>query len=279
MQNNWIDIVKEALELAVADSGKAVTGAKLRAGVARIAKNKNLDFPPPELKKFADFIRLHPDLFDVKWRPGHDVLIAPQGRAELFELASNERIDLKKRIREDFFDALTKVFSGKKSPFYLPTTDSVSWLDPRDGAPPALSLPLPQSSKETELEVRRDFLRSFNGSDDAKAAIAKSLEKGSEFKPFTEAIHSNGLFEEWHSFRFEYLTKKLKLWAEQNGVAWQDNWIVSESQNAHTATIPVQPTISQEKKSLVDFLSSLNDEEVSRINVPLDIVLKIISLK
>lgn len=279
MQIDWIDIVKEALDLTIADLGKAVPGAKLRAAVAKIAKSRNLDFPPPELKKFADFIRLNPQVFDVKWRRGHDILIVPQGRTELFDSVTSERDDFAKRIREDLFDALTKVFSGKKAPFYLPTTDSVSWLDPKDGAPPALSVQLPQSSKENEFEVRRKFLMSFDGSDTSKVAIAKSLETGADLKAFTEAIHSNGLSEEWHTFRFEYLAEKLKSWAEKHNVAWRDDWIVNERPSAQTATFPAQVTVSAEKKSLVDIFSVLNEEDLSRISVPLDIVLKLISSK
>lgn len=282
MENIWLDIVKDALDLAIAESGEAVAGAKLRAAVAKIANAKNLDFPPPELRKFASFIGNHPQFFEIKWRPGHDILIAPQGKSELFKTkpdTSEKPASVSKRIRGDIFDALTRIFLTKKSAFYIPATDTIIWLEKSIGAPPDSAIAFPEHSTKDELDVRRQFCNSYQGGEQAKKAMAIALQTETDLKPFTDVIHSYGLVGDWHAYRFDFLCTKLRYWAAANNVAWREEWIVEDKPPAQAAARSTQTIILDNKQRLMEFCSSLGDDDIPRINVPLDIVLRLLNSK
>jgi hypothetical protein len=279
MQANWLDIVNEALQIAIGDSGEAVAGAKLRAAVAKIARARSLEFPPEELKKFSNFIRSYPNVFETRRRPGGDFLVAPFGQTHLFKAKGDEPASVRKRFRADIFDALTKIFSTGKSSFYVPATDTIIWLDKKLGAPPDTAIAFPENSTKAELEVRRSFCEGYHENPDTKAALARSLDTETDLKPFTDAIQSNGLVEAWHAFRFNFLENKLRRWAEENGIEWHEEWIVGETPGSQALVRPAQINSVKERQQLIDFCSLLGDEDIPRINIPLDIVLRLLGSK
>lgn len=284
MENNvWLDIIKEALALSIEEKGVAVTGAKLRSKTASIARIRKLEFPPSGMGKFSSFVESYPTEFLVRRQAGQDILITPADRPELLgEFA--EGGDAAKRLREDIFTGMTQI-GGDEMPVYLKDTDRVIWTSVATRPSFADAIDFPGSSLEKETKLRRDFADQAVQDQEARAALHAALATTGPLKSFTAALHSARLFKEWHVFRFNAMSRELAQWAARNNLQWRDNWLslaepkmvaVAGAPAPTEAGIPEQVAVAGREKWL-DLAARLSDEDIARISIPLDIVLRLIA--
>lgn len=277
MDNIWLEIVKEALKETIDRSGAAAPGAKLRAAVASIAKARELSFPPPGMGKFSSFVEGFPADFIVLRRPGQDILVVPASRPELLAVENRNATSLSARIREDMFEALTRIPSpstGKA--FYIPETDSVVWVKPSEQVP-ATAIELPETSLTNEVEIRRRFATDTALPQQAKVALTAQIATEGFLRSFSNAVHSYGLVKQWHQFRLGTLSQRLREWSVNKAIVWQQSWVeLSEFKVAPVAVTPQSVGIDN-KKLMRELSTLLIDEDLSRISIPLDVVLRLLS--
>jgi hypothetical protein len=280
MENNlWLDIIKEALLLSIAEKGSAVTGAKLRSKTASIAKIRKLEFPPLGMGKFSSFVESYPKEFIVSRQAGQDILITSSERPELLEQLTSESDTSSKRLREDIFTGMTQI-GGEEMPVYLRDTDRVIWTSIANRPSLVDAIDFPSASLEKEKKVRRDFAEQVEDAT-ACADLLAALETTGPLKSFTAALHSAKLFKEWHVYRFNAMSRELAEWAARNGVQWQESWLsLAEPKMVSVAPLPIQTSESsaiEENPQWLELASRLTKEDISRITIPLDIVLRLVS--
>lgn len=275
MNNTWLEIIKGELEQAIAVSGAAIPGAKLRQRVAHAAKAQGLDFPPPDMGKFSAFVEKFPADFIVQRYPGSDILVVPANRPEL--LTKDAPHSKNVRMRQDLFEALTTIDTNRKGiAYYSPVTDAVVWIG--EGAqPPASAVPLPQASIDRELETRRKFVDQAVKPGLAKNNLSEALAKNTPLRFFRETIRAHGLVQEWHQFRMGELTARLKEWSAEKAVTWQVKWVESMGLSA-SLQVPA-PVPPDSRMQLAWLAGRLTNEDLARISVPLDVVLRVLGPK
>ncbi len=274
MDTDWRQIITEALQQALDQTEGAVAGAKLRTLVDRGAKERGLEFPPPEMRTFSSFVESFSQDFIVQRRPGQDVLVAPATRPELLAVQNDRAEAPAARLRTDLFEALTRIpHAGRGTAYYEVNEDRVQWFleRPADG----VYVPLPQTTEDKEIAVRRAF--AF-GIDDvaAKEQLMASAESEFPLRDFTAALHATGLVMKWHNYRLTDLISRLKSWAAQNGLQWQSGWVEASDTKA-VAARAASMTRNVSSSDLLRLVSALSERDIARINIPLDIVLRLVS--
>lgn len=270
---NWSEIFDEAFKLAWGDEPRAVPGAKFRQLVARIVQDQGESFPPPNSGKFSKFLAGFPDRLILQSSPGQDILVVPADRPELL----SDGKGLNARIRPDLFSALTKIQHGF-SFYYLAQTDSVTAVEKNDEIPSG-AVKLPSASLANEIALRNRFIHDGAHSDDAKTELSASLQEPRPLTSFTERIKAFGLSRDWHRFRAGAVVNVLKNWSVEHAIPWNPAWLTDgESVSLHSP-IPAA-RLEQDLNSLIQALAGhVSEADLSRISVPLDIVLKLVSQK
>lgn len=272
--SSWIAIISKALSNIIEETHRAVPGAKLRAEVEAVAADWGVSFPPPEMTKFSSFVESFDKEFIVLRRPGSDILVAPADRADLFTAAMAASPTSYSRMRQDLFEALTTIEpSDRGVPFYLLDSDSVRWIRGQDSEIPNDAIPLPMTTMEGEVRLRRDFADSIEESSGAQNALKSALDDGGPLRSFTVALQEHGFSRLWHLFRLRHLSTKLRDWSVAHAVNWQRGWL-SSNESGSLLAAPLQPD-SATRTQLAELLMRATDEDLRRVMVPLDIVLRI----
>jgi hypothetical protein len=280
MDTVWKEILQLALNQLVERSNAPVVGAKLRSAVAQIAHDRCLEFPPPGIRKFSDLVDAFPSDFIVQRNPGSDILVVPTIRAELLAAESPHAVSSSVRIRQDIFDALTLVPqpAAYGLPYYDPSNDKVLYIKEGENCPSNV-IALPTTSLENEIHLRREFIAEAKLNGPSGSALTSSLSTSAPLRLFGSTIQEFGLAKRWHTFRVAHLAKRMREWSVQEALAWQVSWIDASEPRFVTpssSTIRVNPV---EKQQLIDLASVLTAEDISRITIPLDIVLRLLSNK
>lgn len=304
----WFDAVDEALRAETDKTSSAITASSLRAAVEALAASRSLDFPPPELRRFLAFVESYPSAFVVRHRDGQDALVAPADRPELLDTAppvsAPAQSAARTRLRADLYEALTRVPGANNArPYYLPDSDAVSWFGP-EITPPAAAIAIPAATEASEVAARRRFIAESGADDTSRADLEASLELNLPLSAFSRAVRAAGLNRRWHQFRIAELSGKLKEWADERGVATQASWFdqpeprpQSDARRApEQRTQPVArqtetpaavspratshrshgDTTNDKRRALIELANRLSDDDIARITVPLDVVLKLI---
>ena len=277
MQNEWQDIVKLALEREIQQTGAAVSGAKLRRAIAEIASERGIEFPPPDMGKFSAFVESFAADVLVHRRPGNDILVVPSSRAELLTVENPSVAANAARIRQDLFEALTRIpAEGRGAPHYEPDQDTVIYVAP-GGVVPSTAVALPVTSLENELQIRRQFIGESELQENAKEALAGALSNATPLRSFSGVVQAFGLIKQWHFFRMSKLSSKLRAWSVERALPWQSSWVdLSEPRSVAPIRAGLATTAVGRKK-LADLATLLSDEDIARINIPMDIVLRLLS--
>ncbi|GAB3629649.1 hypothetical protein GCM10027419_45010 [Pandoraea terrae] len=277
MANPWLEILQEALASEIERTKTAVPGAKLRAAVAKIASSRGLEFPPPGVKRFSAFVESFPSQVLLHRQPGSDILVAPVDRPDLITVSSSHAPAPNSRIREDLFKALTKLpMAETGKPHYVPSNNSVLWV--KAGEPvPAEAIALPESSLENELAVRKRFAEEVDAAETAKEALLGALAQNSPLQGFSQAIHNFGLIKHWHTFRLGALNSSLRTWATDKAIPWQPDWVQLSEPRSLPLTVPSAPVSVEGKSGLAEIAAQLTQEDLARIHIPLDIVLRLLA--
>jgi hypothetical protein len=278
----WAGVLSDALALAGENLAEPILGARFRHLVAQAAISRGLVFPPesePNLR-LAELVLRHPSVVISLARAGQDMLIAPADRPDL--LAEKRGEGPLTGIRADFFTAFTRINPNRR-PWYDPDLDAIAWLN---GEPDVEKLiPVTSPTLEDELSVRSRFVEQIEN-EQTKELLRGALATPQPLPAFTAIVRAESLQRRWHVFRTQALAERIRLWAQQFGLHWRDQWLNSGSQIKTTVRSTgslgrsdysnTRGIVPSEK--VIQGLLALDAEDLARISVPLDLVLKLLRM-
>jgi hypothetical protein len=276
MDEAWNAVVAEALKRGLETSDGAVPGAKLRELIARIASKHGVSYPPlgHENEKFADFLKQFNWSLIVLRREGQDLLVAPSDMPQLLDRSGNAYA----QIRDDIFEAFTHIPKGSppRQPWYVRGTDTIEWLAENENPDGARLVRIPPATLDQELNDRRAFSISAEIEKDVQDRLLGTLTAHSALGSFSVVLRAHGLARKWHFYRFSEVVRRVKKWCEAEEVTWRDEWITPINQQSKV-DVPTLPSAVAEarRSSFGHFVETLSDEDLRRISVPLDIVLRL----
>jgi hypothetical protein len=276
MDEIWNEVVAEALNRGLETSDGAVPGAKLRELVARIAPKHGVSYPPPgrEDEKFADFLKQFSSSVIVLRREGQDLLVAPSDAPQLLDRSAN----VYAQIRDDIFEAFTRIPKGSspRQPWYARDTDTIEWLTEDENPAGVRFVRIPAATLDQELSDRRAFSLSPGIEKDVQGKLLGTLTAHSALGSFSAVLRAHGLARKWHFYRFSEVVRRIKKWCESEKVPWLDEWITPVNQHSKADAAATPPASTEARRtSFSQFVETLTDEDLRRISVPLDIVLKL----
>lgn len=271
----WSSILRGALTKAVALREAPVPGARLRSFVGREAEAEGRTFPPEPGMKLGNFLLLFPDIVLVLQREGMDLLAVPAERPDLLLSGREDAF-----IRKDFFDAFTRVVATQR-PWYVIENDDVIWLEAAADIGSDL-IPMPGTTLEREIEARRDFAAQV-AEQGTRNVLLSAIEQTLPLKRFSEAVHASGLQTSWRKARTLSVLQQMQSWTAENQLAWQPSWFRvpgAPKQTVQNAVAPLAsvPALSTDlaRRDLAHAFTRLSDDDLTRIMVPMDIVLKLL---
>jgi hypothetical protein len=270
----WHQIITTALNEGMQISGGAVPGAKLRQLINRIAAKRGEQYPPrgDEDKKFTEFLNQFSSLLIVLKRTGQDILVAPADKPQLFDLSQ----DASTELREDIFEAFTRIPSHQ-SPWYERGTDLITWTAAEEALDSERFVKIPPASLDQELGDRKAFASSPGIDPEVKENLLATLKEHSALWAFSKAVKKYGLSRRWHLFRFQEIVKRIRYWCESQHVEWHAEWLrTREDSAAKIQAMKRAASIGGEGHLFGKLIENLNEEELKRVSLPLDIVLKLL---
>jgi hypothetical protein len=277
MDEAWKQIVAEALAVGLKTSNGPVPGAKLRQLILKVAKKRDLAFPPNghEQESFGDFLKQFESIALVRRREGRDLLVAPADMPQLLADAPESGVA---RLREDIFEAFTRIPRGlpPSEPWYVVSDDTVVWLLPTELSGSGELVKIPAATLELELGERKSFIQSADLAEDVMNRIAGSLDTHSGLGSFSKLIKAHGLSQMWHRHRFQAVVRRIRAWCTGAGVPWREEWVSSSDASKPSTPIGNELPVVSQRHLFERLVQSLSDEDLRRISVPLDIVIKLI---
>ncbi len=275
----WMDLIVRCLHDLVDQRGNAPTGAGLSSEVLRVAKVEN-HAPPATLarKKFSKILtKLEAAGRLVKLEvPGADLLVAPADRPALLAEGASSARQAKPGIRRDLFAALT--FVSDKLFYYDPASDAVIGMLAGDVAPDG-AIPLPPTSFEVLVARAAPFAENQSGA--ARDALLASLTTSTPIADFLRVVNEQRLRPQWHDFRTQQLTEVLRSWAAGNNIPFQSTWLTSTADGTTSdERVAIGSEMSDRQRRFASelLLSALSEDDIKRVSVPLDVVLKLIGV-
>jgi hypothetical protein len=208
-------------------------------------------------------------------REGQDLLVAPSDVPELLDHSANAYA----QIRDDIFEAFTHIPKGSppRQPWYVQDTDTIEWLTEDENLNGARFVRIPPATLDQELAERRAFSLLPGIEKDVQDKLLGTLTAHSALGSFSAALRAHGLARKWHFYRFSEVLRRIKRWCEAEKVVWRDEWITPVNQHAKADALTFSSASAEGlRNSLGHFVETLTDEDLRRISVPLDIVLKIL---
>jgi hypothetical protein len=277
MDEAWNEIVREAVAAGLKTSSGPVPGAKLRELIVKSAQSRGLPYPPSghEQESFGDFLKHFDSIVLVRRRKGRDLLAAPSDMPELLSEAPESGAA---RLREDIFEAFTRIPRGvpPSEPWYVVSDDAVVWLLPAELSGSGELVKIPASTLEQELSERKSFVQSADLAQETKNRIASSLDAHSGLGSFSKLIKAHGLSQMWHQHRFQTVVRRIRAWCTASGVPWHEEWVSSLDASKPPTQAGDDLATKNQRYLFGRLVESLTDEDLRRISVPLDIVLKVI---
>jgi len=183
------------------------------------------------------------------------------------------------RLRSDIFEALTRIPKPGERALYLPESDAVLWLTASEVAP-ANAVSFPEATFEAEVDLRRRFAEQEDKGvvEGARDALRQALSSDGPLRDFTHAIRSYGLIQDWHLFRMGALSEKLREWVAAHGLTFNDEWLGSDEPKSAPAAA-LAAVAAGNKRGLVELAGVLSEDDISRISVPLDVVLRLLAMR
>lgn len=280
MDEIWTQIVTEALERGLRETkGRPVPGAKLRKLVGSVAAQHGQSFPPAafEGSSFSDFLKACDSILIVLKRPAQDLLVAPVEQPELLLNTSDH--GSRAEIRQDVFDAFTRIprEADTKSSWYDSVRDLFLWLDTELAGTNDALVPGPRASKEQEIDDRRSFVETSVQTGETRDALLRTLTEtgNSALWAFSNVLRASGLSRKWHEYRFQRLTGRIRAWSEHARQVWRDDWLVAGEVTTSRKPEPAAASgPATNRANLQALFSRIDEADLQRITVPLDIVMK-----
>ncbi len=277
MSDVWREIVAEALKQGVQISKGAVPGAKLRQLIARIAPKYGEQYPPAghEEEKFGEFLNAFGSLLILLRRNGQDILVAPVDKPQLLDIAEGGQTQL----REDVFEAFTHIprESPPVEPWYARDTDTIQWSTANESLEPERFVKVPPATLSQELEDRKAFALSSGIDSQIRDSIVATLQEHSALWAFSKIVKEHGLSRKWHLYRFQAVVQRIRKWCESEHVEWREDWLRSKTDQPSRVKASKMSAPSRGQGHLFEkFVEALSDDDLKRVSVPLDIVLKLL---
>jgi hypothetical protein len=274
-EDQWREILREA----VGGTTQPILGTHFRSAVNAAAVRRGLRFPPaiePKLR-FIQLIERFHDVVSLMRRPGQDFLVVSSGRSDLLAQSVQDRFF---GIRWDLFGAFTVV--SNNNPYYDRLNDTVFWRTPDESGELFAThvVPITPATLQNETALRRDFVDSLMDQPNVHSALLASLATALPLQAFSKAVRNVGVQREWHGFRTKRVEERIQNWAKDNGIVWKDTWLTKEiSERAHRRgdEFVTLPAPKPERDALNILFSVLDTDDVKRISIPLDLVLKALS--
>ena len=135
---------------------------------------------------------------------------------------------------------------------------------------------IPAATLDQELSDRRAFSLSPGIEKDVQDKLLGTLTAHSALGSFSAVLRAYGLARKWHFYRFSEVVRRIKKWCESEKVLWRDEWLTPVNQHSKADAVAA-PSASTEARrtSFGQFVETLTDDDLRRISVPLDIVLKL----
>lgn len=266
---NWETILDRALSDVEADRSFPIVGATFYQYVKESAERAGHVFPPDRDQNFKAFLEDHLSAVWVVPRPRRDFWVFPPDGADLLAAAVKPAY-----IRKDLFIAFTHV-SEEHSRWYDSDSDSVlNKPADADVSEPGIH-EIPSPSAEQGLTLRREFIEdSVDG--EAARRLEAALDDSKPFSSFSTAVRDSDLQTEWHVFRLERVLQRIREWCVERGIRWHPSWIETPKFQLDEDEGSPAEISGEVWESLMNGFSDLSEDELGRISVPLDIVLKII---
>ena len=131
------------------------------------------------------------------------------------------------------------------------------------------------------IEERRVFIETL-GDEAMKTSLKASLTEANSLSAFSKNIAKHGLQPQWHSFRLKTLAERITKWSKEAGIPWNNSWLTSSQSGQDVNAIYQEAgteTSRQWRQSMLTLIQSLDHADLSRISIPLDIVLKSITYR
>ncbi|NMM14943.1 MAG: hypothetical protein HHJ17_15590 [Rhodoferax sp.] len=209
------------------------------------------------------------------------MLIVPVDRPELLSIELDD--PSANRIRDDLFKALTQIprHADDPAPYYLPSTDEVVWFA-HDVPRPGEAIRFPAATFEQEIADRKEFIDSpeVNLPHTAKSTLSIALESSSPLGAFSFAVKELDISSSWHRYRMSAILMRLRRWSSEKNIRWSPHWIAEvrpkPSDVPAAEQIAVQPVVPVvvAREFLGALASVITEEDLARIQVPLDLVVK-----
>ena len=280
MEEAWTAVVGEALERGIKESGgRAVSGAKLRQLVAHVAAPYGVSYPPAgfESVSFSEFLKHFDSKVIVLRRRAQDILVAPVSRPELLVIPNNSGSQT--QIRDDVFSAFVRIprEGDEKVPWYELAKDRFAWLPRIEGEASPGFVAVTPATMDEEMADRAAFINSLDLAPEIRETLSKALQGSgsSRLWHFSQLLREAQLSKKWHEYRFNLIATRIRRWSETHNIPWQDNWLVAPTSSIDDSNKAADAEISSEREGLKELLAQLDEDDLRRINVPLDIVLKL----
>lgn len=256
---DWDEIVKRAIDEAMSARSGPIPGAVFKQYVEKLGGES-----PPE-KKFINFLKRFEDIITISMCPGSDILIVPNDKVGLL----GKEINLEK-LRPDLYKAFTTINPSLER-FYDPLTDRTVSKNASDSICTSELIAIPGTTEEAEIALRREFISTIQ-EPDKKQDLAASLEQQVPLSSFSSSLKKHNLFNEWFAFRVKAVMKVARKWADENGLEWRSSWTKAES----WVNRGVEVNEGESLLEIANLLKSLKKEDLSRITVPLDVVMTLL---
>jgi hypothetical protein len=112
-----------------------------------------------------------------------------------------------------------------------------------------------------------------------KRALDEALERPAPLRAFSHLVRIHGFARQWHQFRLGTLSSKLREWSVNKAILWHQSWVDLAEPKVIPAYAGAPSVTLDSKRQLVELAALLSNEDLSRISVPLDIALRLMSRK
>jgi hypothetical protein len=275
--DEWLKIVTEAVNRGIELSSGGVPGTKLRKLISEVAPKYGKKYPPEEYpnEKFGDFLERFRSAIIILRREGQDFLVAPADKPELL---ASVHAGKPAGLRDDIFEAFTRIPREipPVQPWYSRELDNIQWISETDSLNSAGLVKIPPQTQQQEIDDRIAFAE-LAEMQAHRSILLSTLGEHTALWAYSKIIKERGLGRNWHLYRFQSIIRRIKAWCGAEGVKWHDDWIRQTAGQPIPARDPYESTASQTRRQLfIKLTEIISDEDLQRISVPLDIVLKFI---
>jgi len=248
-----------------------VPGALVKAQIVREAERQGASFSERELgfKSFVDFVRATPGI-GLQIRFGSDMLLAPSSATEILSAYAHPL----PRLRRDFWRAFIEFPVPNTIRLYDEAEDKILYEDATTQRRGVLIESVP---RETQIQWRREF--AAEQPDTIKAALISALDGTgtASFNEFARRLRENPpAMRAWNQYLQKHIVDQVAAWAAAHNI-FPDRWQGSAAHARHDGSMAGEVSKPQsigQRAELYNFFDSLPLEDLLKLRVPLELVLK-----